>query len=132
MDLTSTRLSLPTYSNISTPATQKHSNRNAIAVRNLCKNPSTRCSPLQVGKYLRNLELSLNLLGYTFCLYLNCSLDRTVDGNTLRNATQNNPNNFMTYRFLTETFGYSKNPLAHTLYSSTIGTFLQSDNATGL
>lgn len=63
---------------------------------------------------------------------LNCSLGRTTTyGDTIHNAHEHNVNNFTTYRFLTRTFGYSKNPRAYALYSGTVGAFLQSDIAAG-
>src|SRR5215469_15549205 len=112
---------------------KKHPNRNAIAICNLCKNPSTRRTPPQVGDIPQEIKaVPQSARPYLSPISLNCSLGRTTaDGNVIHNAYEHNVNNFMTYRFLSGTFGFSKNPRAHALYSGTIGAFLQSDLAAG-
>lgn len=108
---------------------RKHPNHDAIAVCTLCKTPRMRRLPPQVGyipSEIRNVPQSAR--PYLSPISLNCSLGRTtVNGDNIYSSHQHSVNNFTTYRFLTGTFGYSKNPRAHVLYSGTIGAFLQND-----
>src|SRR5262249_36093251 len=94
--------------------------KTTVAVCNNCWKSSTRRRPPNIGNIPPEIRAVPPLARqYLSPISLNCSLGRTnADGeNAHQQQTSGQPvNNFTTYRFLTGTFGYSKNQRAHALH----------------